>query len=163
MNGINMNYVILNDPEYFNNKININGFKEVKLNGRERIDGVIGNITPELLESKSSDERGGNRFFEEEWLCGNRGVGFIILKVPQDILYNKDETIIEEIFEILSQKSFYIELGSFSIKNKENKYEYFISAINKNFNFEMFFDDKKIETDNPMDYICKKIEKIYSV
>lgn len=156
-----MNYIILNNPENFN--ININGFKEVKVNGRERVDGVFGSITPELLESKSPDERGGNRFFEEEWLCGNRGVGFVILEVPQNILYNEDATIIEEIFEILSKKSFYLELGSFSIKDKKNKYRYFISAINKNFNFRIFFDDKEIKTDNPMDYICKKIKELYSV
>lgn len=156
-----MNYIILNNPEKFN--ININGFHEVKKNGRERVDGIFGEITPELLERKSSNERGGNRFFEEEWLCGNRGVGFVILEIPQDILYNEDETVIEEIFEILSQKSFYLELGCFSIEGKKNKYRYFISAINKNFDFRVFFDDKEIKIDNPMDYICKKIEKFYSV
>lgn len=154
-----MNYVFLNNPS----DIHIDGFNEVQLNGRERIDGIFGTITPELLERESADQRNGNRFFEEEWLCANRGVGFIILEVPQDILYSQDESIIEEIFEILSQKSFFIEMGSFSIKDKKNRFRYFISAINKNFDFGIFFDDKKIETDDPMDYICKKIEKIYSI
>lgn len=156
-----MNYVILNDPENFN--IKINGFNEVNINGRERVDGVFGHITPELLERESTNEVGRNRFFEEEWLCGNRGCGFVVLEIPQDILYNENETIIEEIFKILSQKSFYLELGSFSIENKKNRYRYFIVGINKNFDFKIFFDKKEIETNDPIEFICKKIEEIYKI
>lgn len=155
-----MHYVILNGEEYYRNNITIDGFTEVSLHGNDRVDGVFGEITNELLENGYSEQTDGNRFFTEEWLCRDRGVQFVVIKVPQNILYSDNQESIEECFRILDKESFYIELWSIKHKNKE-KYEYFIIGYNKNLNFKIIFDEDFTEKEENeiINFICQKIEK----
>lgn len=156
-----MNYIILNDEEYYQG-VELNRFKEVLKDGNRRVDGIFGTITKEILDQKSSDDRGGNIFPGTEWLLRNSGVLFMVIRVPQDILYDNSGESLERCFELFDQKSFWLELGSIGIKGKENTYEYFFIAYNKNrLNFNIIFDEGYIEKEENeiIDYICKKIEE----
>lgn len=155
-----MNYVILNDIEYYQNNIMIDNFQEVSLNGKDRIDGVFGTIFEEVLEQSSQNTGGRNQFFEEEWLCRDRGVQFVVIRVPQNILYTEHQEYIQKCFELFNKESFYIELWSTKLKDKE-KYEYFIIGYNKNFDFTIIFENEfdELEENEIIKYISKKIEK----
>lgn len=155
-----MHYVILNSEEYFKNKINIYNFKEVSVNGNRRVDGVFAEVTEQLLEDGNNNSTDGNRFFNQEWLCRDRGVQFVVIKIPQNILYSENTEYIEECFELFDKESFFIELWSIKLQGQE-KYEYFIIAFNKNFGFKVIFDEEFVEKkeDEILDYISLKIEK----
>ena len=60
-----MNYIVLNDNEFFNN-ISLSNFKEVQLDDRNRIDGVFGTITREVLDESNENDGGRDSFFREE-------------------------------------------------------------------------------------------------
>ena len=155
-----MHYVILNNQEYFKDKININNFNEVSIRGNSRVDGVFAEITSELLEHGYTESTDGNRFFGEEWLCGDRGVQFVVIKIPQDILYSEHQEYIDECFKLFNKESFFVELWSIKHENKE-KYEYFIIGYNKNFGHQILGNDEFVEKKEQevIPYICKKIEK----
>lgn len=156
-----MNYIILNDEEYYKD-VSLPRFKEVLKDGNRRVDGVFGTITKEILEQESSDAGRRDFFPGTEWLLRNSGVLFMVIRVPQDILYDNSGESLERCFELFNSKSFWLELGSIRIKNKENTYEYFFVAYNKNLlNFNIVFDDGviEIEKDQVVDYICKKIKE----
>ena len=156
-----MNYIILNDEEYYK-QIDIPRFKEVLKDGNRRVDGIFGSITKEILEEESSDDGGRNIFPGTEWLLRNSGVLFMVIRVPQDILYDNSGESLERCFKLFDPKSFWLELGSIRIKNKENTYEYFFVAYNKNLlNFNIIFNEGfiEIEKDQVINYICKKIEE----
>lgn len=155
-----MNYVILNDVEYYKNNIVLDNFKEVSIHGNSRVDGVFGTITQELLEDGYSDSANGNRFFDEEWLCRDKGTRFVVIRIPQNILYSKHSEYIKECFELFNKESFYIELWSVKCKNKE-KYEYFIIGFHKDFNFKILFNKEfyEIEEDCVVKNISEEIEK----
>ena len=155
-----MNYIVLNDNEYYND-IQLSRFKEVSIDGRNRVDGIFGTITNEILEESSTDRREGDSIFREQWLCGDCGVRFVALKVPQDILYQDSGESLEKCFGLFNPEKFWLEMGSIRIKNQRNRYEYFIIAYNKNsFNFKIIFDKKYIEKEKEeiLKYVCKKIE-----
>lgn len=156
-----MNYIVLNDEDFYND-INLYRFKEVLKNGNRRVDGIFGTVTKELLEQSLSDDGGGDIFPKEQWLCGDRGLLFMVLRVPQDILYDQTGKSLEKCFGLFNPESFWLELGSFRIKGKENTYEYFFIAYNKNqLKFELIFDDEIIciEKEAIVNYICEKIEQ----
>lgn len=156
-----MNYVVLNDNEYYKN-IQLSRFKEVNLDGRTRVDGVFGTITQEILDESSTDGGEGDQIFREQWLLGDRGVRFVALKVPQDILYQDSGESLEKCFGLFNPEEFWLEMGSIRIKNQRNRYEYFIIAYNKNsYNFKIIFDEKYIEKEKKeiLDFVCKKIEE----
>lgn len=158
-----MHYVILNSEEYFKGNINIDNFNEVSIDGKDRVDGVFGEITQELLEHGNPELEDGNKFFREEWLCRDRGIQFVVIKIPQNILYSEHRQYIEECFGLFDKEGFYIELWSIKLQDHE-KYEYFMIAYNKIFNFEIIFDEYFIEKEESeiLNFICKKIEqKLY--
>lgn len=156
-----MNYVILNDFDYYKNNINIKGFKEVSIDGRDRIDGVFGSITPEILESITNNDGDGDSILREQWLCSDSGTVFVVLKVPQDILYTGAGELIEKCFGFFNKKSFHIELGCIKLKNQE-KYEYFIIAFKKSLGFQLVFKESFIEKkeEEIVPFLCETIEKI---
>ena len=166
-----MNFLILNERSLFNN-VNIKGFKEVDINGTDRIDGIFGSITPSLLEQLDQQRDGGNPIFREQWLLRDRGVMFMVFKIPEDILHNEHTEIIEKVFKLYDEENFYIETWSYCI---ENTWVYYIICLNKNLGFHTMNDQqifsKKInrkntygnELDHSIDLICKKIEKIIEI
>lgn len=155
-----MNYIILNDLDFYQN-INIKGFNEVSIDGRDRIDGVFGSITSEILESISNDDGNGNSILREQWLCSDSGTIFVVLKIPQDILYSGNGEFIEECFGFFNPQSFYLELGCIKLEDQE-KYEYFIIAYKKSLGFQLIFKEAFIEKkeEEIVPFLCETIEKI---
>ena len=102
-----MNYVVLNDNEFFEN-ISLSNFKEVQLNDRNRIDAVFGSITKELLESADKDNGGRDIFFREQWLCRDSGVLFMVFRIPQDILYDGTGESIERCLGLFNPEDVYV-------------------------------------------------------
>lgn len=156
-----MNYIILNDRDYFQDKISFDNIKEVSLNGRERCDGIFGTITKEILEQCSTNDRTRDEFFEKGGLYGNRGLQFIVLKIPQDILYYDNSELIEECFRFIDANSFFTQLWSYCHKNT---WEYFLIGIYKSHKNSYIF-DTKIDAENDdwgIKRICQKIEEIIS-
>lgn len=155
-----MNYIVLNDKEFYKD-IKLKNFKEVPVNGRDRVDGIFGTITKELLES--SDEYDGRRdkFFNEEWLCGNSGTIFMVFRIPQDILYDGTGESLERCLGFFNPENVYVEVGAIKLENKENTYEYFLIGYNKKIGFRLFFDEKFLEKSQYelLPFICEKIEK----
>ena len=156
-----MNYIILNDEEYYQD-IELDRFKEVSKDGNRRVDGIFGTITKEILGKEPSGSREGDFFPGAEWLCRNSGVRFMVIKVPQDILYDNSGESLERCFGLFNPKSFWLELGSIRIKG-QNKYEYFFVAYNKNsMDFKIIFDEKFVEKEESevLNYVLEKVEKI---
>lgn len=156
-----MNYIILNDEEYFIDKITLPHFKEVSKSGRERCDGIFGTITTELLDQCRRDERTRDRFFEKAGLYGSFGIGFMVFKIPQNLLYNDDTKLIKECFGFIDTDGFYTQLWSFKPKNQQ--WEYFIIGINKFYNYNYLLQTSINENDNSygIKQICIKIEEIF--
>lgn len=166
-----MNFVILNEHLAFSD-IHIKGFKEVDIDGNERIDGVFGAFTPDILEQLYKQREGGDPVFREQWLLRDRGVMFMVFQIPENILHNEHTEIISKIFELYDEKNFYIETWSYCI---ENTWVYYIICLNKNLGFHTMNDQpifgKKLgykntfgtELKQSMDLICKKIEEIIEI
>lgn len=154
-----MNYLILNNKEYFQDKISLKMFKEVSLNGRERCDGLFGEITKELLEETLRNDRRRDEFFKEGGLCGNRGLQFIVFKIPQDLLYYDETELIPTCFKFIDENDFSTQVWSYCHKNT---WEYFLIGINKQYGVNYIFETKIDALDNNygIDTICKKIEKV---
>lgn len=155
-----MNYLILNNKEYFQDKISLKMFKEVSLNGRERIDGLFGEITRELLESTSRDDGARDKFFEEGGVCRNRGFEFIIFKIPEDLFYYDETELIEECFGFIDENVFSSQIWSFKPKNQ--KWQYFLIGIKKSHGHNYIFDTCIDSNDESygIKKICKKIEEV---
>ena len=155
-----MNYIVLNDNEFFEN-ISLSNFKEVQLNDRNRIDAVFGSITKELLESADKDNGGRDIFFREQWLCRDSGVLFMVFRIPQDILYDGTGESIERCLGLFNPEDVYVEMGAIKLEDKENSYEYFLIAYSKKLGFKLLLDKKFLEKsyNELLPFICKKIEK----
>ena len=155
-----MNYIVFNDNDFYKD-INIKNFKEVPVDGRDRVDAVFGTITNELLENQNNLDGGGNQFFREEWLCGDGSVIFMVLRFPQNILYDGTGESLERCLGFFNPESVYAEVGAIKLEDKENTYEYFLIAYNKKLGFKVFFDEKFLEKKQYelLPFICKKIEK----
>ena len=154
-----MNFVILNNKDYFQNKISLKNFKEVSLNGSERIDAVFAEITKTILESESADNEGGNPLLPEKWLLADGGVQFMVLEVDRSILYDENENLIEKMFGLLSKKYFYIELWNFNIESSYNQLECFLIAYNKKFGYQEIIENNDSEEKDIFKIILKKIEE----
>ena len=155
-----MNYIVLNDNDFFKD-IKIKNFKEVPVDGGARVDGIFGSITPELLENGYNIDGEGNSFFREQWLCGNSGTIFMVLRFPQDILYDGTGQSLERCLGFFNPESVYVEIWAIKLKNKE-KYEYFLVAYNKNLGFKLLCEEKFVEKeeDEVLDFVLEKIKKI---
>ena len=154
-----MNYVILNDREYFEDKICFKRLKEVSLNGRARCDGVFGTISTEILEEISRDSDARDRIFEKGGLYGDWGLEFIVFKIPKDILHTASRELITSSFGLVDEDRYCTQLWSYCYKNT---WEYFIIGLNKNQGFNYIF-ETKIDADNDdwgIKKICERIEEI---
>lgn len=130
-----MNYIILNNKEYFQDKINLKSFKEVDINGSNRIDAVFCEITSEILERIDNDETEGNRIFQEQWILRDPGVSLILSRINRDILLNENTELIETLFKLFDQESFYFEIWGFNIPESYNQIDQFVIAYNKSFGY----------------------------
>lgn len=155
-----MNYIVLNDNDFFENIV-INNFKEVSINGRERVDGVFGNITDTVLAESSEDGGARDSVLGENWFYGDSGVIFMVLRVSQNILYDGTGESLERCLGLFNPEDVYVEMGAFMLKNKENTYEYFLIVYRKSLGFHLIFDEGFLEKerDEIVPFICKKIEK----
>lgn len=154
-----MNFIILNNEEYFRERINLPHFKEVSVNGRDRCDGVFGNITIELLEECSRDDGIRNQFFEKAGLYGDWGLEFIVFKIPQDILYHEKPELISECLKFINADNFCTQIWSY---RHQNTWEYFLIGISKTCGIEYLY-DVKIDAEDDfygIQKICEKIENI---
>ena len=156
-----MNYTILNDNDFYQN-IGLENFKEVSVDGRERVDGVFGTITEEILEESSKYDEEGDIFFGTDWFYGDSGTIFMVLRAPQNILYDGTGESIERCLGFFNPENVYVEMGAIKLENKENTYEYFLIAYKKSLGFQLILDEKFIEKkeEEIVPYICEKLEKI---
>ena len=155
-----MNYLVLNDNEFFKN-IQLSNFREVQIDDRNRVDGIFGTITNEVLEHRDKLDGERDNLLREEWLCRDSGIIFVVLRVPQDILYDGTGESIERCLRVFNPKDVYVEMGAIKLEDKKNTYEYFLIAYNKKLGFKLFFDEKFLEKSEYelIPFICEKIEK----
>lgn len=153
-----MNYIILNNKNYFQDKINIKKLKEVDLSGEERVDAIFGEITTELLEDIVSESKSGNPILRNQWLLKDRGVTFMVFKTDRSILYNENDKLIEEMFGLFSKDDFFIELWSLNIEDSYNQLDSFLILYNKNLGWQQIISSYD-ETEDHFKMILKKIEK----
>lgn len=156
-----MNYVVLNDNDFYQN-INLDNFKEVSVDGRERVDGVFGSITDEILEKSSKYDGEGDFLFGTDWFYGNSGTIFMVLRTTQNILYDGTGESLERCLGFFNPEDVYVEMGAIKLEDKENTYEYFLIAYKKSLGFQLIFDEKFIEKkeEEIIAYICEKLKKI---
>lgn len=155
-----MNYIVLNDNDFFEN-INLENFKEVSVDGRERVDGVFGSITDEILEESSKYDGEGDFLFGTDWFYGNSGTIFMVLRTTQNILYDGTGESLERCLRLFDPEDVYVEMGAIKLEDKENTYEYFLIAYNKKLGFRVLLDEKFLEKSQYelLPFICKKIEE----
>ena len=156
-----MNYVVLNDNDFYQN-INLDNFKEVSVDGRERVDGVFGSITDEILEESSKYDGEGDFLFGTDWFYGNSGTIFMVLRTTQNILYDGTGESLERCLGFFNPEDVYVEMGAIKLEDKENTYEYFLITYKKSLGFQLIFDEKFIEKkeEEIIPYICEKLKKI---
>lgn len=154
-----MNYIILNNENYFIDKINLKNFQQVDLNGSERVDAVFAEITTEILESSNQNNGRGDSILPEQWLLADGGVSFVVCKIDRSILYNKNNKLIEKLFGLFSKEHFYIELWNFNVEESYNQLECFLIAYNKQFGYQEILSDNDTEEKDILKVILKKIEK----
>ena len=154
-----MNYIILNNKDFFKDKINIGKLKEVDLNGEERVDAIFGEITTELLEDIISGSESGNPILRNKWLLKDRGIAFMVFKTDRSILYNENDELIEEMFGLFSKDDFFIELWSLNVENSYNQLDSYLIIYNKNLGWQQIISNEVEESENHFEMILKKIEK----
>lgn len=143
-----MNFIILNNKKYFENKITLENFNEVDINGTERIDAVFAQITTEILESINNKSGGGDQLLPEKWLLSDGGVQFILCKIDRSILYNENEQLIEKMFRLFSKEHFFIELWNFNVEESYNQLDCFLIAYNKKFGYQEILIEEYIKKTN---------------
>lgn len=153
-----MNYIILNDKDFFKDKINIEKLKEVDLNGEERVDAIFGEITAELLEDIISESESGNPILRNKWLLKDRGIAFMVFKTDRSILYNENDELIEKMFGLFSKDDFFIELWSLNIEDSYNQLDSYLIIYNKNFGWQQIISSYEEKQDH-FEMILKKIEE----
>lgn len=154
-----MNYIILNNKEFFKDKINIKKLKEVSLDGEERVDAIFGEITTELLENRVSESETRNSIFRNEWLLKDRGITFMVFKTDRSILYNENDELIEEMFGLFSKNDFFIELWSLNIENSYNQLDSYLIIYNKNLGWQQIISSYNEDEKDHFKMILKKIEE----
>jgi len=152
-----MNYVILNDTELFENKIQLNGFKQVDLNGQDRIDAIFCHLTKQILEDINQEPTRRDSVLQGYEFLRNPGI-FALSKIDRDILYSEDTELIETMFGLFDQESFYIEVRGFNRPESYNQIDQYIFVYNKKLGFiEDIFPDN-IEEDT-LQTLLNSIEK----
>lgn len=154
-----MNYIILNNEEFFKDKINLNGFKEVE-NDEDRIDAVFGEITQEVLEQAHSDEKRRDEILSEFWVLRNLPI-FAVLKIDRGILLSKDTELVETLFGFFDKKSSYITIWGFNPEENIRDIEQYIVVYNKSLGYvEDFPPSPEISTheNGNLQFILSEIE-----
>ena len=156
-----MNYIVLNDNDFFEN-INLENFKEVSVDGRERVDGVFGSITDEILEESSENDGRGDNFFGGDWFHRDSGIIFMVLRTTQNILYDGTGESLERCLGLFNPEDVYVEMGAIKLEDKENTYEYILVAYKKSLGFQLIFDEKFIEKKEKeiIPFVCGKLAKV---
>lgn len=156
-----MNYVILNNRDYFKNKIILKQLKEVDINGEERVDAIFGEITKSILENEDWESNGGDSVFREKWLLKDRGITFMVFKVDRSILYHDREELIEKMFGFFAKNDFHIELWSLNIEDSYNQLDCYLILYNKKLGWRQIISsyDEESEKEDHFEMILKKIEK----
>lgn len=156
-----MNYIILNESIFFDN-INLKGFKQVDLHGNDRVDGIFGEFTSEILDTIYNEPERRNSIFPEQWLLRDPGVIFMVFKIPENILHDERTELIEKVIELYDEKNFYIEIWSYSF---ENKWNYFIICTNKQLEYSTFNKENMFleSEEEGLEIICQKIEKLIGI
>lgn len=155
-----MNYVILNNKDYFKNKVNIKQLKEVGIDEEERVDAIFGEITTKILENEDTESGRRDPIFRNEWLLKDRGISFMVFKVDRSILYNENEELIEKMFRLFSKDDFFIELWSLNIEDSYNQLDCFLILYNKNFGWQQIISSyDKDEKKDHFEMILKKIKE----
>jgi len=156
-----MNYIILNDDEFFRDKINLKGFKEVDLFGEERADAVFCHFSKKLLayvDNYTDNGRvTGDSVFPGSELLRDAGI-FVVSKIDRDILYDEDTELIEKVFRFFDQESFYIEVRGYNRAETYNQIDQFIIAYRKNLGYIEDLLPNNIENDI-FETILKSIEE----
>lgn len=151
-----MNYVILNNRELFEN-IKLKNFKEVDLDGEERVDAAFGFVSKKVLDDEDNESEGGITFLPQPWILGNAGI-FILLKIDRSILLDEDPKSIETLLGLFNSESFYITIRGFNREESYNQIEQFIIGYRKNLGFvENFCTEQVVK--NPFEYVLEEIEK----
>ena len=134
----------------------------MSVDGRERVDGVFGTITEEILEESTKYNGEGDIFFRTDWFYGDSGTIFMVLRAPQNILYDGTGESLERCLGFFNSEDVYVEMGAIKLEDKENTYEYFLIAYKKNLGFQLIFNEKFIEKkeEEIIPYICGKLKKI---
>lgn len=153
-----MNYVILNDKNIFEGKINLKGFKEVGLFGEERADAVFCHISKKLLEYIDNTTVTGDSVFPGSELLRNAGI-FVVSKIDRDILYDENTELIEKMFGLFDQESFYIEIRGYNRTETYNQIDQFIVAYKKNLGYIENLLPDTINDENILESILKNIEE----
>lgn len=155
-----MNYVILNNADAFKD-INIRGFKEVDVNGTDRVDAVFAYIDKGILESIDTDAGRGDSVLQESWLLRDGGCIFILCKIERNILYDENQALIEKLFGLFDKKLFYIELWGINEQESYNQLECYLLAYNKNLGYQEIFtqDNHQEKETDILQTLIKKIEK----
>lgn len=154
-----MNYIILNDYDYFKDKIDLKNFNKVDIDGNDRIDAIFATITTEILENINNVSGRGNSILPEKWLFADGGIQFMVCKIDRSILYNENEELIEKLFGLYDKKQFFIELWNFNVEESYNQLECFLIAYNKNFGYQEILSDDNSQEKEILKIILKKIEK----
>ena len=156
-----MNYIVLNDNDFFEN-INLENFKEVSVDGRERVDGIFGTITEEILEESSKNDGRRDNFLRGDWFHRDSGIIFMVLRTTQNILYDGTGESLERCLRLFNPEDVYVEMGAIKLEDKENTYEYFLIAYKKSLGFQLIFDEKFIEKKEKeiIPFVCGKLAKV---
>lgn len=153
-----MNYIILNDREIFENQIHIDGFKEVELNGNDRVDAVFCHITKEILENINKEPERRDSILPQSWLLRDAGI-FVLSKIDRNILYDEDTELIQTMFGLFDQESFYIEIRGFNRAESYNQIDQFIIAYKKSLGYIEDLFPEKIDSTENIQELLKYIEK----
>ena len=157
-----MKYIIINDFDFFKNKINIKNFSEVK-NEKDRCDAVFGTNKKKILDEFYKDPGRRDSILPNSWLLRDGGTIFILCKIETNILHDKDESFVEKLLELYDKKSFYIEIRSYNSPQINNKLESYLFAYNKKLEYqENTLPDKitDIKDKSIVELLCEKIEEI---
>lgn len=155
-----MRYIILNNKDFFQDKIKLDNFTEVQ-NETERCDAVFGEITIPLLEELHYLPERRDQILPESWLLTDGGVSFILCKFDKGILHHEDGKPIKRLLGLYDQENFYTEIRSYNCPQSYNQIECYIFCYNKNFGYQNNILPDKISNENQsiITTLCENIQK----
>lgn len=151
-----MNYIILNNQDFFKDKIDLSNFQEVE-DEEDRVDAVFGEITQEILEQLHKEPGRRDSILSGCELLRDVST-FVLLKISRDILLSENTKLIETLFGLFDKKRFYITVWGLNVKESPKEIEQYIVAYNKSLEYiENFPPEEEAHEDN-FKFILKEIE-----